>query len=987
MTAGQFLTFGTLLRRHRRAAGLTQEELAERAELSVEAVSALERGISRAPHRDTVELLIHALRLSDHDRAVFESVARRREEDASTPVPSTPALAHLGGVSGPCVGRARELALLDRHLAGQGPAVLLLAGEPGIGKSRLLRDAAERGRATGWTVLHGGCHKRGGQAPYAPLLNALQTRIQVRTDAQLRADLEHCAWLARLLPELMEAGVLPTPAALASEQERRLMFNAVSRFLMNVSGPAGTLLTLDDLQWADTDALDLLMTLVTAPSATSLRVVGAYRSTEVASGAPFAAALADLARGGLATQIKLGPLTAEESRQLLNGMLQGPSGMDAAVQEQVIERAGGVPFFLVSCAQGRQDGALRDGRHDDVPWDIAETVRQRVSLLPDAARDLLTVAAVADRSIAGATLVAVTMRQGRDESMVMQGLDAACRARMLTEGGDDHYQFAHNLIREVVWSDLSSAQRAMLHRQIADVLEHQTGEAQPEALAYHFARCGEREKAARYLELAGDRAHAMHATSAAERYYRELVSRLDELQHPTEAAHAREKLATVLRIEAQYDESLEILEQAVQAYRAAGEHEREQLAVAAIGRVHARRGTSATGIKRIRATLETGKANESLAGRAALQVALADLYYAAGRYREQLAAAEEAASLARALGNEILLTQAEQWRTTALLTLGRPEDALPALEEVIPISKALGDLSSHLNALNHAAQAHIQRGEFATSQSYIDRALATAEVRKDVVQVAFLTCSRGTLGFHMGNWKQARADFEQAATLMREVPVAWTSSYPLLGLGHLSLVEGQWGTAARYLQQAITLAERSGDLQVLRSALIALSERDLLEGRPEVARARLDQLLERESSLGEQGGPHIMALLAWTHLEFGELAESQELVAHSTSRALAEHNRLALIDALRVGGMVATRQQRWQEAEKHFSEALSLSEAMPGPYNEARIHYHFGLLDMDRAVANRAAEHLTAARTILRALGEHMYAAFVERALTRLASS
>src|SRR5437879_4488432 len=121
MTAGQFLTFGTLLRRHRRAVGLTQEELAERAELSVEAVSALERGISRAPHRDTIELLMRALQLSDHDRAVFESVARKREEDGSAPAPSPPGHAYPGVAPAPCVGRARELALIDRQLAGQGP--------------------------------------------------------------------------------------------------------------------------------------------------------------------------------------------------------------------------------------------------------------------------------------------------------------------------------------------------------------------------------------------------------------------------------------------------------------------------------------------------------------------------------------------------------------------------------------------------------------------------------------------------------------------------------------------------------------------------------------------------------------------------------------------------------------------------------------------------------------------------------------------------
>lgn len=765
------------------------------------------------------------------------------------------------------------------------------------------------------------------------------------------------------------------------------MFSAVSRFLMNIASPAGTLLILDDLQWADTDALDLLTTLVTTPSTTSLRIVGAYRNTDVAPRDPLAAALANLARNGLASQLKLAPLTADESARLLNNVLKGTPGVDATVLQQVVQRAGGVPFFLVSCALGRRDGSLLENGPEDVPWDIAETVRQRVAVLPDEARELLPVVAVADRGIARTTLMAVEVRQGRDDATMLRGLDAACRAGLLTEVGEDDYQFAQNLIREVVWNDLSTAQRSMIHRHIADALEHQPGEVQPEVLAYHFARCGEREKAAVYVERAGDRALAMHATTAAERYYRDLVARLDDLTRTTDAARARVKLASVLRIEAHYDAALEVLEQAIQAYHVAGEREEERQAVAAIGRVHSRQGTSATGIARIRAVLDAVGPEEISIGVATLHVALADLYYSAGRYREQLAAAEQAVVLARKLGNEMLLTQAEQWRSTALLTLGHPEDALPALEEVIPISKAMGDLSSHLHALNHAAQAHIQRGEFETARSYIDRALDTAHLRKDVVQVAFLTCSRGTLGFYLGDWKQARTDFEQAATLMREVPIAWTSSYPLLGLGQLSLVKGQWGMAARYLQEAITLAERSGDLQVLRSATTILSERDLLEGRPEVARARLDHLRERESALGEDSGPHIIALLAWTFLEVGDVAQAQDLMARSTSRALAEHNQLALIEALRIGGMIATRQQQWHEAERCLSDALSLSQGMPCPYNEARVRYLYGLLETERATEDRATEHLTAAQTILGDLDERLYASLVERALARVKPS
>src|SRR2546421_5768336 len=152
--------FGALLKRYRHAAGLTQEALAEQAGLSTRAISDLERGLKVRPHKDTVALLAAALQLTPPEHAAF--VAARQGS-----VPPAAGMEVL-----PFVGRSRELVLLERHLAGAGPPLLLLAGEPGIGKSRLLQEAEQRAGAHGLCALAGRCQHPGGETPHAPLLPA-----------------------------------------------------------------------------------------------------------------------------------------------------------------------------------------------------------------------------------------------------------------------------------------------------------------------------------------------------------------------------------------------------------------------------------------------------------------------------------------------------------------------------------------------------------------------------------------------------------------------------------------------------------------------------------------------------------------------------------------------------------------------------------------------------------------------------------------------
>jgi tetratricopeptide (TPR) repeat protein len=988
--------FGHLLRCFRRAAGLTQEALAARAGLSLRGVSDLERGINRAPRRETVHLLADALQLGPQDRTAFEAAARTRvSPSVASPSPSSPVALGIAVSIPAFVGRQHEMARIVRHLAAtaatgsgattSGVPLMLVAGEPGIGKSRLLAEAARQGSGAGWQVLAGGCTRRSGQEPYAPFVEMLARCLVPLSLTEQRRTLQGCAWLVRLLPELLETAVVPAPSwKLPPEQERRLVFAAVARFLANMAGPAGTLLLLDDLHWAGGDALDLLTVLVRAESERPLCVVGAYRSTEVRAADPLAMLLADLAREGLASELAVGPLAAPEAAALLASLLEGSEEIAAAVAEQVLERSEGVPFFLVSCAQGLRAGTLGEGAAGPgISWNVAQTIRQRVAALPEVAQELLGAAAVIGRQAPRAILLAVMARgSGWGHREWLEAVEHACQAGLLVEVGAEAYEFAHDLIREEVGASLTTARRALLHQQVAEVLEAVPGEPAVEVLAYHYAQSGNREKMICYLERAGDRASAQYANAEAEGYYRELVAQVEALGRIAEAARAREKLGVVLSIMARYDEALEALERAAQMYDAVGDLEGQGRVTAQIGRVHAFRGTPEEGLARLQPLLEPlAQRGLSACGQAALYVGLAYLYAFTSRDSESLAAADRAVHLARAAADDHLLARALMRRGSALCVLGRLDEGCQVLEEeAIPLLTALGDLSVLAAAVSNVADGYLRKGEMEKSRAFAERAV---EIGEQVGDPLWTWVERGHTAFARGDWKQARVDFEQAAVRARQVGTVRGAPYALIFLGQLDLAQGKLDAAFPSLQEGIALADRNRDPQAFESAQRTLAEHDLLEGHPQAACSRLEPVLEgsdRENSHATD----VLPLMAWTALDLGDQALAASVVTQAIAHARGEVDRLVLVDALRVQAMLAMRQSRWQDAEAALAEALTLARAMPYPYAEAKSLYVYGQLYAAQGEPVQAREQYEAALAICGRLGEDLYRPHIERALAAL---
>ena len=944
-------TFGAHLRHLRRAAGLTQQALASRAGYSTVYIGMLERG-ERVATPATSDLLADALSLPAHERALLRA-ALRGGGRASALHLNTSALQ-------PLVGREDELTALDLLLSGVGPSALVLAGEPGIGKTRLLYEAIGRGAERGWTVLQAGCQRGSVREAFAPLSEAIVHHLQAQSARLVRTQLVGCTWLARAVPEVAAFGLTATPIdVLPPERERRLVFGAAMRFIDNVAGPAGTLLVLDDLQWAGPDALDLLVALLHAPHAVPVRIVLGYRTTEVQLTGPLPVALDDLAAAGLMEQRTMTPLDHDGAHRLLTSLLAGRPEIGGDLRQRLIQRTGGVPFFVVSCAQALLTSS--NGRAaGEVPWNMAQSIRQRAAALPPSTRTVLDMAAVIGRHVPRPVLMASA---GQSEDAVLTALEALGRVRLLDDEGDG-YRFAHDVIHEVVAADLSATRRLVLHRRVAEALEREQGPRAAEVIALHYLESDATERAWPYLEMAGDEAQAAAAHASAERHYHALVESMKDRAAPLVVARVQERLGVSLLALDRYDEAIAELERAATIYWTVTAHEDLGRIVARIGHGHGRRGTPDVGIARVEEVLAIARTRPHGVALAPLYATLAYLYFLSGRYADELAAATMAAEYARASGDDRSLTVAQNRRGTALFSLGRLDDALPPLQEADRLAETVGDLDVAWRVQTNLGLVYFARGDFVSVQAHAERAVKTALRLGDALPIARTLANRGEGAMYRGAWAAARADFAAALAHIRGIGATEATAYPLLDLAHLCLLEGRWDEMERYVDEGRRLGERTGDLQILRWAGGLLAERDILRGYPEQARERFDTLLDRQDEGTEETDvTYILPVLAWSCLEMDDTACATATAAAALRRAREQEQRVALVDALRVSAMIACGGGDAETARAHLDEALDLAQTMPYPYAEARLWH----VDAEACLVGPRSADLDAARASLEA--------------------
>jgi len=478
------------------------------------------------------------------------------------PALAAPVTRSLRAAADELVGRDDQLAALEEVLAGgRGGCgrVVLMAGEPGIGKTRLAEEAARRAAAAGMQVAWGRCHEGDGAPALWPWAQVVRQLAAELGPGQLAAMLGPSAgWLGPLLSELSGPAGPAGPRPVADLGAARFQLNqAVAGLLRRLADTRPLLVVVDDLHWADVPSLSLLAFLAAELNDASLVVVGTYRDVEVVAGRPLAETLGALAREPVVERIALGGLDRAGVARLI-GRAIGGRPAEPLVQA-VHDRCGGNPFFiteLLRLLQSERRLAAPDAAaaaRREVPLGVRDVLRARLARLPDQTGTVLMVAAVAGRGFDLDLIEAVT---GLDDEPALDAAEAAVLAGLVVE--DDRaagrYRFAHALVRETIYEDISRARRARLHARVAEALVAVRGaEPEPAAeMAYHCWQAAPVIGAGRalpYLLRAGEQAAAQLAYEAADEQFAralELAGQLPASPQATEQEiHIAARLGTV----------------------------------------------------------------------------------------------------------------------------------------------------------------------------------------------------------------------------------------------------------------------------------------------------------------------------------------------------------------------------------------------------------------------------------------------------------
>lgn len=905
-------------------------------------------------------------------------------------------LHHLPSQTMPFVGREREYVQLVEMLKSMGSGagyVVLIEGEPGIGKSRLVEEVVRSAQNQGVVVLLSKCYEVEQRMPYQTVIDLVyQALFGCPSGTFQHLPAHTLAELALLVPEIEQ--IFPNlpalPTGLDQARQARL-FRTLQQFLTAPAGEKGLMLVVDDLHWADEVTLQFLPYLARHIVNQPVLLIGTFRSEEAAADEQLSSYLHTLLREPHSSHLVLRRLSLEDAKALV-ASLPAPAPQAAVLGQWLYRETEGNPLFLISILQSLQEqGVLKE---DDPTWQInlqplqtatseltlpealREAVRNRLHRISKRARTILEVAAVYGRRFDLLVLSAVT---AESELSLLDIVEDLTTRQLLREDEDGRYDFFHDKIREVAYHDLSMMRCRLLHRRVAEVLEA-WGNHPPGALAEHFEKGQTWDKAITYLAQAAEQARKLFAMPEALRFYDRAIALAEQYSGAVNQMvfldlHEQRGKARGL-IGGMADEAIADLALVLQAARAAGEQDKERDLLINMGQVYRR-------VDQYDSALYYLEAGLKLARQRGDQQSVVDALYHLGTvawsqgYNDQaLIYHQEAVDICRQLGlTNLVAVQALHGLGEARWLSGDAKGGIELYEESLNLARQIRDKSyecenldnigyasqglhgvadyqraeqilkegleisraAHLEwhfaiALAHLALNDASKGDFQQALTFINQSIDLTEAIGAKRLQSTYTWARGFLWQELNLLKRAKADHTQAIALAQQTHA------------------GDW---LPRLQADFAISQlRLGYLEVEQELQVALAH--ALRHRMEIHATRcLEGLAELALAKGE---PH--QALAYTE-QLWELAERHDL-------------REIMARALRWRGVALLTLEQFEAAATALQQALEMAEV----YGRIRLVWqlHEALAHLYRAQKQeeKATDHEVQVQKIVRRIATNL---------------
>ena len=832
-------SFGYWLRRRRKALDLTQDALAQKVSCSqaaIKKIEAEERRPSKAlalrlaehlniPENERMAFLAAArsLQISDQFQGVglpistFSSSDRCRLDDAGN-------LPSHGDQVFPFVGRNNEygqfLGLIARLTMGRGQ-VVFIQGEAGIGKSRLLVEVAAYARQQGLYLLNTRCFEIERAIAYQPVVDlATQACMNASVELMHKIAPTHIAEIAALVPAMAErAGHLQPLSADYPEARQARLFQALMQLFDALARGRQLIVMIDDIQWADEASLQFLHFLARQVANLPILVVGAYRDEEIANNSSLVSLVESLRRETHAQHMTLARLGPADTETLLT-QLNDPKLNSPDLATRLHRETDGNPFFLWSIIHSLsedENGSTKD-THLPLPDALRDSVRVRLARVPVEDRSLLDLAAVLGHRFDFETLLTLTHLP---EERFLYAMESLVMRRLLIEDPEwGVYDFSHDKVREVVYLDIGSARRVLLHRAVAEMLERQTGNPGHERdarLAEHFERGQVWDKAVHYLSLTAHHSQKLFAMRESLQWFDRAIALLQA--HP-DAASQSQQLAVIeqrgeARVQAgQTEGAVSDFQRVIDAARASGENEHARDVLIQLGMAHRRADAYEQAIICLDEALEMSLAMGDERHAADTLYHLGTVAWSNGRNDLAISYHQQAVDICeRLLLTDIVAVQAFHGRGEAYFANGEPTAATGVFSRSLALARGIGDRSyesENLMMIGWACTGHMGLADYPRALLHFDAALVIARNADFQWHIGPTLIGRAYVHIALGEFDKAWADLNEVLPRLEALRLVRYQIMAQDALGSLFLAQNQPDRAVENFEHGLELAHDAG---------------------------------------------------------------------------------------------------------------------------------------------------------------------------------